>query len=145
MKMRHTRSTGFSLMEMLIVLLIVGVLMATIAPRLSHRSTHSTPPIIQFLENERAATLSTGQPTEITLKGRSLISSATQAEFILGEGEEITVSYPPPSPFLQSHLLTTFYPDGIITATKFNLLSKQQIHVIQLSPFTRKIRYKAKS
>jgi len=135
-------STGFTLMELLTVLVIMGILAALIAPRVTTLPTRTSPQIIQFLEHEMRQAVAKRRAVPIYYTGKSLTSPATHARLDLAAGESIEVVYPKQDDYLPSYKLTTFYPDGTMTATEFRYLGANTSYAISVSPISGKIAYK---
>ncbi len=138
----HRYATGFTLLELLVVLTIVGVLTALLAPRVTKLPTRTSPQIIQFLEREMHQAIAKKRATSIYYAGDALTSPATGARLELTTEEGIEVVYPKRGDYLPAYKLTTFYPDGTMTATRFRYFGANTSYVISISPVSGKITYK---
>ena len=136
-----SRSRGFTLMELIVVLAIVGILAALLAPRITSLPSRTTPPVVHFLEQERALAMQAAKPTVIVYQDGSLISQATQARLELGEDDELQILRPQPGEYFPIAELTTFYPDGSMAATEFRHVTPDVTYGISISPFKEKIVY----
>jgi len=135
-------SSGFTLMELLIVLMITAVLAALIGPRISKLPTRTSPEIIRFLEQEMQQAITKKAAISVYYDTESLTVPATGARLDLAAGEGIEMSYPKADDYLPSHKLTTFYPDGTMTATEFRFVGVNTSYAITISPVSGKITYK---
>ncbi len=134
-KTARYRDRGFTLLEMLIVLLIVGLIAALAIPRM--RTPQQPSPLTAFLKQERAQAGASGHAIEIVIIGGVLVSSSG-AQFPLDT--DIKILQPPPAPLSHpERRLTTFYPDGTMTATSFILASETMQQTFSLSPFSDRI------
>lgn len=136
-----SRSRGFTLFELVIVLAIIAALAALVAPRVSKLPQRQVPNVVGFLEAERAKTVATGTATDIQLTGRSLVSRATAAELVLDEGTSIHLIHPKGNQYLDSTRLTVFYADGTMRAAEFRVQSDTASYVVNISPFEPRIRH----
>ena len=124
------------------MLAILGILAVLIAPRVTKLPTRSSPPIIQFLEQEMQQAVVKQRAVPIYYDGKSLSSPATGSSFDLPPGKSLNVAYPKRDDYLSPHKLTTFYPDGTMTATQLRYSGVNASHAIFISPVSGKISYK---
>lgn len=130
------KQRAFTLFEMLVVLVIVGLASGVVMMNTTRTIASPTPEIIKFLEQERAATLLTGQITQIQLQDNRLYSTANKNSFPLPQQKQRVQKH-----YLPSLTLTTFYPDGTMSASKFTLETEKQNYEIETNPFSNKIHY----
>ncbi len=133
------RSVGFSLLEMLVVLLIVGLLAALVATRVARPPTHK-PEIIHFLELTRTSAINSGYSIDLLLTAQGLATSDGET-LSISEEQVIQVKYPKMNAYLTPARLTKFYPDGTMTAAEFSISSPQSQLDVTLSPFSSSIKF----
>lgn len=134
-------SRGFTLFELVIVMVIVGALAALVAPRLTKLPRAASPDVVAFLESERTKSVETGTTTEIRLDGRTLTSSTTGAKLVLDEGASIHLIHPAANDYMPGVTLTRFYADGTMRATSLRVTSATSAYTVDLSPFAHRIRH----
>lgn len=127
---------AFTLIEMLVVLVIIGLTSSIVMMNTTRTITPQTPAIIQFFEQERAATLLNSQATKIQLLNDRLYSTTSKNSFSLPQNNPVIRQR-----YLPNLTLTTFYPDGTMSASNFTLQTETYNYEIETSPFSNKIQY----
>jgi len=127
---------GFTLVELLVILFLIGLSSSILILNTSKPHKKQKPPIIEFLEQEYKNSLLTAQSIDIQLIGKKLQSSQNTSFQLTKEQASSKKRY------LSKQILTTFYPDGTMSASTFNITTLSGTYVISTSPFSPKINYK---
>ncbi|WP_031433488.1 pilus assembly FimT family protein [Methylomarinum vadi] len=134
------KHAGFTLFEMLVVLVIVALISTLFMTRITTRPKATAPKVIQFLNDERSNALKRQKPTYIQLRRDSLYSTLTQHSYqFAGNLNDVFSGNDQSLPY---KTLTVFFPDGTMTANDFTLTEGSTIYAISTSPFSNKIRFK---
>ena len=131
--MRHN---GFSLLELLVVLAVIAAIMALALPRFGAISRAPEPPEITFLREQRSQAMHSGRANVVVLDEAGLYAKQTEARLRLEPGSEIRVRAPEADAYLPDRVLTTFHPDGTMTAARLVLIHGRAGYVVTLSPFS---------
>lgn len=102
----------------------------------SRTAAPQTPALIQFLEQERAAALLNSQITQIQLQDNRLYATASKNSFQLPKNDLVARQH-----YLPNLTLTTFYPDGTMSASNFILKTETHTYEINTNPFSNIIQY----
>jgi len=135
-----SQETGFTLMEMLIVLVIMGIISALFISRVSKKPKVLPPKIIQFFEQERSNSIKSQKTTHIRQYSNKLYSTLSEQSYPLNNENNAQHQF---SGYLPYNTLTTFFADGTMTARKFSLTEGPITYVISTSPFSNKIKISA--
>ena len=127
---------GFTLIELLVILFLIGLSSSILILNTSKPHKKQKPSIIEFLEQEYKNSLLTAQIIDIQLIDKKLESSRNTSFPLTKEQAPSKESY------LPKQILTTFYPDGTMSASTFNITTQSGTYVISTSPFSPKINYK---
>ena len=133
---------GFTLIEVLVTLSIIGLMATLFLPRMSKPPSLGQPAPVKFLASLRADAVNSRQPVSVELHGQVLRAS-NKRELRLAEGETLyTVPGAEASYFGGRHIVT-FFTDGSSTAGEWLLASNGITVAIRFSPFTSRIGYTA--
>jgi len=134
----HLASKGFTLVELLIVLFIIGLSSSIIILNTSRPHKKQKPELITFLQQEYKKALLNSQIIEIKLVKNQLQSSSSAILQLPEQKAAKTIQY------LSDHTLTTFYPDGTMSASNFTITTKTASYDIKTTPFSSNIHYTIK-
>jgi prepilin-type N-terminal cleavage/methylation domain-containing protein len=107
---RH--STGFTVIELLIVMVIIAVIAAIIGPRLSLPYRPPKPEIVAFIEKQRLRAIETGVGVRVVLNDHELVAQPGDDHFKLPPNIRLVIDRPIPSSYLVQQTVSVFYPDG---------------------------------
>lgn len=131
------QAAAFVLLEMLVVMAVVGMLAAILLPNLTRpKLPGASSPFLQFLQREREFAMDKQTNSRLVLKDRQLIASASGKIFELTDQDRLEILAKDSSPLLQERLLTTFFPDGAMTAAQAVLWNHDIRHEYRFSPFS---------
>ncbi len=138
---------GFTLLEMLLVLGIVGMIAALIGPSLSLPARPPIPPIVVYLQERQQQAMQSGRSVQVFLADKTLTAEPGGEAFLLGENTGLDVARPEKTVFLPKQLIAIFYPDGTALAASFKVLqidgnyASRELYRIDISPFHGEIIY----
>jgi len=131
------RDSGFSLLELLMVLLILGVFAAVSTPAISRLLNtitvrSRTQEIVSTLRYARLLSISSGQKVQVTLNTVDgplfRLSGGAEEERIINLGEDDRLTMEPDA--------ITFYPESQVSAAELTVVIGNQSRVIMLDPLT---------
>lgn len=131
---------GFTLVEILVTLAIIGLMATLFLPRMSKTPTQAQPEIVKFLTVLQADSVRSRQPISVELHGRTLRASNGK-EFRLAEGEQLRSARGAALTYLGGYHIVTFSTDGSSTAGEWLLTSGTINLAIRFSPFASRIGY----
>jgi len=132
----YIKGAGFTLVELLVVMALIAMIAVLVLPRFGARPQLSQPQVIGFLEAESAYAVKSGRANQVVLADGALVARAGEARYDFPEESELTVHDPQADAFLPYHRLTTFFPDGTMTAANLLVHSPDNDLEIRLSPFS---------
>jgi prepilin-type N-terminal cleavage/methylation domain-containing protein len=135
------RQAGFTLMEMLIVLVIMGIISSLFLTRVSKKPKILSPKLIQFLENERGLAISQQKTTRIQRDQNRLYSTLSKHSYLLTDKLNKPEQNRKVPQLLPYETLTIFFADGTATARIFSLTEGTTTYEITTSPFSNKIKF----
>ena len=135
---KYPVSKGFTLIELLIILFIIGLSSSIIILNTSRPQKKQKPELIIFLQQEYKKALLNSQIIEIKLVKNRLQSSSNAILQLPEQKTAKTVNY------LSDHTLTTFYPDGTMSASNFTITTETASYDIKTTPFSNNIHYTIK-
>lgn len=105
--------SGFTLLELVVVLAIVGVSLALIAPSFTSPERRPAPDLVNFLSDARARAIESGRKVTVYADDRRVWTVPAEDEaFELPEDRSVSVAFPAASPYLDRRRLTVFFADG---------------------------------
>lgn len=136
----RARANGWTLFELVVVLVIIGAALALGLPRLRMPSAPERPEIVRFLDQARAHALRTGKTARIRLNVDRLSDSLRQTS--------LPIRLPAvdrPGVEENGDLLTLFYPDGTFTAFAMRAISGGDLLTVSGTPFNSDFEYRYES
>jgi len=121
---RRGGDRGFTLIEMLVVLAVIALSAALVAPRLMSPLRAPRPELVLFLEAQRAQAIEKGAQVRVYDSAAGLQSDQTGARFALAKGSKLEMRWPNPSVYQSRQLVAVFYPDGTSIASDFDLVAQ---------------------
>lgn len=118
----HRCERGFTLLELLVVLAIVALAAALIAPALVVAPRPPKPELISFLEEQRRRAIESGAAVSVFYRDGSLRAGPGEGSFALPEGHRLSIAWPRESEYLKERLITVFYPDGTAMLGRFRVV-----------------------
>ena len=118
----RTSERGFTLLELLVVLAIVALAAALIAPALVVAPRPPKPELISFLEEQRRRAIESGAAVSVFYRDGRLLAKPRDESFTLREGHRLSIAWPRESEYLNERLVTVFYPDGTAMLGRFRLV-----------------------
>ena len=104
---------GFTLLELVVVLAIIGISLALIAPSFTSPERRPAPDLVNFLQDARTRAIESGRKVSVYLgDGRVWREPSDGEPFELPEDRSVSVAFPPSSAYLDRTRLTVFYADG---------------------------------
>jgi prepilin-type N-terminal cleavage/methylation domain-containing protein len=122
--MRLAAARGFTLLEMLVVITIMGLAAALIVPSLSLPARAPIPPLIEFLQQQHTQAQQSGKAVRVFWRGNTLFTEPGEATFELPPNAYLNLSRPAKTGYLDKQLITIFYPNGSAIAADFKLMQK---------------------
>ena len=113
---------GFTLLELLVVLAIIALAVALIAPALVVTPRPPKPELISFLEEQRRHAIESGTAVNVIYVDNGLIGTPDGASFELSEGHRLVIAWPSETGYLKERLVTVFYPDGTAMLGRFGMV-----------------------
>lgn len=138
----RSRQRGFTLVEILVTLAIVGLMATLFLPRISKPPSQVQPEIVKFLNALAGEAVRTRTPVSVELHGQALRASNGK-EFRLAEGERLRNAQGGEISYRGGYHIVTFFTDGSSTAGEWLLSSGSITLAIRFSPFTSRIGYTA--
>jgi prepilin-type N-terminal cleavage/methylation domain-containing protein len=119
-------AAGFTLLELVIVMVIMGLAVGLVAPSLTMPMQRPKPPLASFLEAARTASIESGRKVAVYVEDRRLWREPRdpEGELTLPEEHYLDVDWPQPSPFLAARRLALFYADGTGVLGRFRLMRR---------------------
>jgi prepilin-type N-terminal cleavage/methylation domain-containing protein len=148
-KGRAARSghSGFTLLEMLMVLAIVALAIGVLLPRLTVQPRATAPAPVAYLEKERGLAIQNGKPVSVYYGDNELVAEPTGDRLKLDQHQTPDILRPAVSPYFRRRLVTVFYPDGTLLLAEFRLMqetgfgSTREIDRVALNPLHGEIIY----
>lgn len=131
---------GFTLVEVLVTLTIVGLMATLLLPRLSKTPALAQPEVVRFLVSLQADAARTRKPVSVVLHGRTLRASNGR-EFVLAEGDALRSLRPGDIGYLGGQHVVTFFTDGSSTAGEWLFKGVNLNVLLRFSPFATRIGY----
>lgn len=131
---------GFTLVEVLVTLAVIGLMATLFLPRMSKMPAQAQPEIVKFLTVLQADAVRSRQPVSVELHGQVLRSSNAK-EFRLAEGERLRSAQRAEITYLGGYHFVTFFTDGSSTTGEWLLTSGTITLAIRFSPFASRIGY----
>lgn len=131
----NTGENAFSLLEILVVVVLIGLMTALLLPNLSRPARGAHPLYLFFLKEQQQA-VERWQVARLLLKGKALVSEATGATFALTEAQRFEILVPAASPHLPEATLAILYPDETMTVAEARLWDEGLWHRFSFSPFS---------
>ncbi|MGQ0663459.1 MAG: type II secretion system protein [Pseudomonadota bacterium] len=116
-------SAGFTLLELIVVVAIIGLLVGLVGPRLTLPYRPPKPDIAIFLEKQRLKAIEDGSKIRIVLGARELVALPHGQRFPLAPGTTLVIDRPAPTAYLAAAMVTEFYPDGTAILSSFRLFA----------------------
>jgi len=127
---------GFTLFEMMVVLAIIALGTALIAPRFINPVRHPRPELVLFLEGQRTQAIEKGTEVRIYDSGGMLKSVPLGGQLALPKGSRLDIRWPAPSVYQTRQLVAVFYPDGTSIVSDFDVVAEgapgttgQRLHI----------------
>ncbi|TAH32250.1 MAG: prepilin-type N-terminal cleavage/methylation domain-containing protein [Alphaproteobacteria bacterium] len=142
---RH--NSGFTLLEMLLVLGIIALLTAMIVPSLSLPAKPPVPAMVAFLQQQQNAALNEGKTRFIYWQAPNIVAEPGGQTLTLDKDIILEINRPAPTGYLGKQLLAIFYSDGTGIASEFRVVQKKTgyptaiLYKIQINPFHSEIAY----
>ena len=115
---------GFTLLEMLVVLAIMALAAAILAPSLTLTGRAPVPPVVEYLQQQQNRAIQTRRAVHIYQKDGALNAVPDGQNFALPDGAELILSRPEKTGYLNQDYITSFYPDGTAVAADFRMRRK---------------------
>lgn len=135
---------GFSLIEMLIVIAIIGAVTAIASVRLVPPARQASPPLVDLLVEARSLTRDEGGTTSVLMMERIVSMQGSDSSWTVPDGLILTRKPAFPTKKGESTVLTVFYADGTALQTTLELrtvaLPSQTILAVKVDPFSGQIR-----
>ena len=138
---------GFTLLEMVVVLALIALATALVAPRFVGPTRSPRPPLVLFLETQRSLAIEQGHEIRVYELAGQFSSDPSGASYTLLEHTHLDLRWPAPSIYQARHLVAVFYPDGTSIVSDFDLVSEgatgypdQRLH-ISISPMQGEVAY----
>jgi prepilin-type N-terminal cleavage/methylation domain-containing protein len=138
---------GFTLLEMLVVLAVIALGTALIAPRFVQPIRHPRPELVLFLEGQRSQAIEKGTEVRVYQSVGILKSDPLGGQMALPKGARLEIRWPAPSVYQDRQLVAVFYPDGTSMVSDFDLVFEgpagsrgQRVHV-GISPMQGEVIY----
>ncbi len=132
--------SGFTLVEVLVTLAIVGLMATLLLPRLSKGPALAQPEAVKFLVSLQADAARTRKSVSVVLHGRTLRASNGR-EFVLAEGEILRNLRRSGAGYSGGQHVVTFFTDGSSTAGEWLLKGVNLNVLLRFSPFATRIGY----
>lgn len=138
--------SGFSLLEVLVVMAIIATMAAIVIPGMTLPTRPPVPPLVEFLETQQRQGIKQGKQVEIYWDANSLVAD-TGNSFSLGAGLDIIIGRPESGAYLDKKLLAIFYPDSTAIASDFKVVQKMDagktvdLYQIAINPFHGEVTY----
>lgn len=113
---------GFTLLELVVVLAVIALATALIAPRLVGRIGAPRPPLVLYLEQQRARAIEKGARVRVYEQGGTLLAEPADTTLPLVGGTRIEMRWPAASIYQDRQLVAVFYPDGTSIASDFDFV-----------------------
>ena len=144
-----TGTSGFTLLEVLIVLFIMALGMGLLLPRLTMQAHPPAPAAVTFLEKQRGRAIQDGRAVSVFYQDNELIADpgTERDRFKLDSRQSLDILKPAASPYFTRRLVTVFYPDGTLLLAEIMLLqdtglgNSREIDRITLNPIHGDIAY----
>lgn len=144
---RYRRRSGFTLLEMLLVLAIISFLAAMIIPSLSLPAKPPVPGIVAFLQKQQGLAAADGKTRYVFWVAPKIIVEPGDESFDFDKEISLNIDLPPQTGYLGKQLLAVFYGDGTGIASEFAVVQKKTgypasiLYKIEISPFHSQISY----
>jgi prepilin-type N-terminal cleavage/methylation domain-containing protein len=138
---------GFTLLEMLLVLVLAALAIGLLVPRLTMQAHPPAPEAVKFLEKERGRAIQDGKPVWVYYEANELVADPNGDRLKLEQRQSLDILHPPASPYFSRRLVTVFYPDGTLLLSEIMLLqdtglgTTREIDRITLNPLHGEIAY----
>ena len=119
--------SGFTLLELLVVIAIIAAVAAIVLPRLSIPQSRAKPSLVAFLEQQRLTAIEIGRTRTIHYDGGVRLTAEPAGEhYILPEVRYVDIVKPQRSDYLSRHMLARFYPDGTAILANFVVMERRR-------------------
>jgi len=138
---------GFSLIEMLVVMTIIGLVSAMVLPSLSLPSRPPVPPLVAYMQNQQNLAGKNGSTQMIYWSAPKIIAEPGGEIFEFSPDTVLKIERPEKTGYLGKQLLTIFYADGTAIASDFSVMQKRSgyadtmLYRITVNPFHGAISY----
>lgn len=118
---RRRAQAGFTLLELVIVLGIVGIALALVAPSLTSQFRRPEPDLVGYLKTVRNRAVETGRAVTVYHgDGRIWTRPEGESPFELDGERSLTIERPARhASYFEGRRLTVFYPDGTAVLGRF--------------------------
>lgn len=147
MRAGRTAQAGFTLLELVIVLVIVAVALGLVAPSLTVPMRRPKPDVVSFVEAARVQSIQEGHSVAVYYSNGRLWLEKGKEELKLAQNQYIAVERPQPSEYLPWARLTVFYPDGTGILARFRLMQRRsagadtELYSVTIDPIHGEVHY----
>jgi len=132
--------TGYTLVEVLVVLAILAMLAAVVLPRTTRIPVARGLPLVTALQKEQAKAAQTGRSVRVSFRGNRLLYANDEVEiYKLGEGEKLQIEGAGQEGYLGAVPAVVFHGDGTMTMARWRFARDDGVHLIRFSPFSNRI------
>ena len=143
------RAAGFTLLELLVVLGIVGIALALVAPSLTSPTRRPEPELVTYLKDARNRAVETGRPVAVHQKDRRIWTDppAPDGPFELPEARSVEPVGAAATSYLDRARVSVFYPDGTAVLGGLNVNrpgrygGTVRVYTVEIQPIHGEIAY----
>jgi prepilin-type N-terminal cleavage/methylation domain-containing protein len=138
---------GFSLIEMLVVVTIIGLVSAMVLPSLSLPSRPPVPTLVAYMQNQQNLAGKNGAAQMVYWVAPKIIAEPGGEIFEFSPDTVLKIERPEKTGYLGKQLLAIFYADGTAIASDFAVMQKRSgyadamLYRITVNPFHGAISY----
>lgn len=113
---------GFTLLEVLVVMVILGLAAAWVLPSLSLPARAPVPPMVEFLQQQQQQAMAKGRAITVFWQERQLRAEPSGDLLPLSADMYLELSRPEKTGYLDKQLVTVFYANGSAIAADFRVM-----------------------